>query len=109
MPMLCETDQCGTVTSWGFPTEKGMRWCAKCAKGHPGSVDKRSKKCEDCHKKWPSFGLPGKEGVGPRGGAKGQWCAPCAKNHPGAIDTSKKMCEDCGETTKKHGACPVAL
>jgi hypothetical protein len=43
--------------------DRGDR-CAKCAASHPGAVDKRSKKCEDCGLKWPSFGQPGESGVG---------------------------------------------
>ena len=93
------------TTSWGFPSEKGMRWCGACAKGHPGSVDKRSKKCEDCREKWAGFGLKGPAGVGPRGGRKARWCAGCAKNHPdamqpdGAFVAFAGACVDC---KKKH-------
>jgi hypothetical protein len=52
-----------------------MRWCAAHAKGRAGLVDARSKKCEDCEAKEPSYGLAGADGKG-----KKRWCAGgCAR------------------------------
>ena len=53
---------------------KGMRWCAAHAKGRAGLADVRSKKCEDCEAKEPSYGLAGADGKG-----KKRWCAGRAR------------------------------
>ena len=52
---------------FGLPGEKTRRWCASCAKQHPGAADLANKKCEDCKMTQPKYGLPGER--------KGSWCA----------------------------------
>ena len=62
-----------------------MRWCGGCAKAHKGAVDKRSKKCEDCKAKTPSYGMP-EEGKAAR------WCSGCGKaGHPGSVAKKAKV------------------
>ena len=62
------------MTAPPWARRKGMRWCAEHAKGRADLVDIRSKKCEDCEVKEPSFGLAGADGKG-----KKRWCGGCAR------------------------------
>ena len=60
---------------------------AMSAAGLPGigarrAVDVRSKMCEDCGVKQPSFGLPPE--------LTKRWCSGCAKGHTGAVNVRSK-------------------
>jgi hypothetical protein len=92
----CEGCQLKARPSFGLPSEGKARWCAGCAKGHPGAADVVSKKCEDCGRKAPSLGLPA-EGIK-------RWCAGCAKAHAGAVNVeARKKCEHCGVKHRHFG------
>jgi hypothetical protein len=76
---------------------------AMSAAGLPGigarrAVDVRSKMCEDCGVKQPSFGLLS-ERTKP-------WCSGCAKGHAGVVDARSKMCEGCGVKQPSFGLPP---
>ena len=70
------------------------RWCARCAKAHPGAADVHSRKCEDCKLKQPTFKLPADK--------KKRWCADCARVHASAI-LDRAMCESCAGKRPNFG------
>ena len=54
------------------------------------------KKCEDCHQKWASCGLPNT--------TKRRWCGPCAKHHRGVwIGQQHGLCEDRKDKWANYG------
>ena len=93
MPRECE-DCALTRPTFGLPAEGKKRWCAGCAKTHPGAQDIAHPPCEDCRLTRPSFGLPAE--------GKKRWCGGCA--HDGALNLqSKRMCEDCALKVPNFG------
>ena len=61
-PRVFEKNSVRTANSsahtMGCRLNKKSRWCGSCAKTHAGAVGITNKKCEDCHIKWPNYGLP---------------------------------------------------
>jgi hypothetical protein len=84
--------------SLGLPSEgHKRRWCAGCAKAHPGAVNVDIRKCEDCRLKQPNFGMPSD--------GRKRWCGGCARVHAGAVNVTlaRQKCETCGLKTPHHG------
>ena len=84
--------------SFSLPPAKRRRWCAPCAKTHPGAIDRNEKValCEDCEQAPCKFGLT-------TDGVK-RWCGACAKKHTGAQNlAASTTCEDCGNLRSKFG------
>jgi hypothetical protein len=81
-----------TAPCYGLPEEKRKRWCSSCAKDkHPEAIPlNRSKMCEDCGLKGPTFGA--RPAAGRQ--ASMRWCKACSDAHPGAVSLTKR-CEDC--------------
>jgi hypothetical protein len=46
-----------------MPDEGRRRWCKPCAQAHPGSEDVGNKRCEDCKRVQPNYGVPGAAGA----------------------------------------------
>jgi hypothetical protein len=70
------------------PGEVGNKyqWRAGCAEAHPGAVDTKSKRCEDCGLMRPSCGV-----WGAGGGYEEAVVRRLCKDHPGAVDSNTVM------------------
>jgi hypothetical protein len=78
-----------------MPDDRLRRWCGTCARAHEGAIDVVNKRCEDCQKKRPNFGMPGER--------KARWCHGCSQKHPGAENVVSKRCEDCKNKQPSYG------
>jgi hypothetical protein len=46
--------------SYGTPSDATRRWCKACSAAHPGAImhSKGERRCQDCKKKVPLYGMP---------------------------------------------------
>ena len=101
-------EDCGVKGAYHGAGEKGKRkrWCAACAKAHPGSAYSGDPMCEDCPKR-ATWGLL-EPSVGTNANRRYtdvsyRWCSGCAKQHEGAIPAVvQKPCEHCHKTSATH-------
>eukprot|EP01046_Picozoa_sp_COSAG06_P080508 COSAG06_NODE_27785_length_586_cov_1.291581_1_plen_119_part_00 len=54
-----------------------------------------NKRCEDCQKKRPNFGMPEER--------KARWCHGCSQKHEGAENVVSKRCEECKNKQPSYG------
>ena len=54
-----------------------------------------NKRCEDCQKKRPNFGMPDER--------KARWCHACSQKHEGAENVVSKRCEECKNKQPSYG------
>src|SRR6478609_2628761 len=83
------------IVSAMYGSNNTKRWCAKCAKNHPGAIDVKSTFCENCEIIRPSYGLENDK--------RHRWCCNCAKLFTNAIRVSGNFCKVCNVVQASFG------